>query len=107
MARSPLFDLYDPRGLLEEQARAGLLQRDDFDEDPFARQKATISDLLPAEQKSSMLNSLAQVGSSGLAAAGWLLDTPGSFVRGLLAGKPLSFLGTSDERVTGRDLPLQ
>ena len=104
MARSPLFDLYDPRGLLEEQARAGLLQRDDFDEDPFARQKATISDLLPAEQKSSMLNSLAQVGSSGLAAAGWLLDTPGSFVRGLLAGKPLSFLGTSDERVTGRDL---
>lgn len=109
MARSPLFDLYDPYGVLQQQAEMGALPRGEDEIDllglaELPRQRATIADLMPAEQQSSMLNSLAQVGSSGLAAAGWLLDTPGSFVRGLLAGKPLSFLGTSDERVTGRDL---
>jgi len=109
MARSPLFDLYDPYGVLQQQAEMGMLPRDEDEIEllglaELPRQKATIADLMPAEQKSSMLNSLAQVGSSGLAAAGWLLDMPGSLVRGILAGKPLSFLGTSDERVSGRDL---
>jgi|GEM_PF-1442635 len=108
MARSPLFDLYDPYGVLQQQAELGLLPPDD-DGDvigiaPLGRQRATIADLMPDDQKSGMLDSLAKAGSSGLAAAGWLFDTPGAFVRGLLAGKPLSFLGTSDDRVTGREL---
>jgi hypothetical protein len=108
MAQSPLFDIYDPYDLLKQQAAMGLLPPDE-DTDilgiaPLGRQRATIADLMPQEEKSGLLNSLAQVGSSGLATAGWLFDTPGALVRGLLAGKPLSFLGDSEERVTGREL---
>ena len=91
MARSRLFDLYDPYGLLEGQEGIP-------NDDP------TLADLMPQEEKSGMLRSLAEVGSSGLSTAGWVLDTPGALVRGVLAGKPLSFLGSSDDRVTGREL---
>lgn len=96
MDRSPLFDLYDPYGILDRQARAGML--------PGGPRRATVSDLLPEEEKKGMLRQLAQAGSSGLGTLGYLLDTPGSFVRGVLAGKPLSFLGSTEERVSGRDL---
>lgn len=96
MSNSPLFDLYDPHGILEQQARAGLL--------PGGPRRPTISDLLPEDEKRGMLRTLASAGSSGLGTLGWLLDFPGSFVRGILAGKPLSFLGSSDERVDGREL---
>jgi hypothetical protein len=91
MARSPLFDLYDPYGLLNGQEGIP-------NDDP------TLADLMPQEEKSSMLRSLAEAGTSTLSTAGWLLDTPGALVRGVLAGKPLSFLGSSDDRVTGREL---
>jgi hypothetical protein len=54
---------------------------------------------MPQEEKGSMLRSLAEAGSSGLAMAGDVLDTPGAWVRGLLAGDPFS-----EERISGRDL---
>lgn len=113
MARSPLFDYYDPYGVLEQQAQLGLLPTDEDDVDEyglptFSRRRVTLSDLMPAEEKSSLLNTLAQTGASGLSTAGWLLDTPGAMLRGLLAegpGKALSALwDSSDERVSGRDL---
>lgn len=91
MARSPLFDLYDPYGLLNGQEGIP-------DDDP------TLTDLLPEEEKRSMLRSLASVGASGLSTAGYILDTPGSLVRGILAGDPLSVFGSSEDRVTGREL---
>lgn len=102
MARSPLFDIFDPQGILQQQAELGMLDEDD----PFAppRKRAQISDLMPEEEKGSLLNTLAQIGSSGLATAGYILDTPGAFVRGLLAGDPLSVFGSSEDRVTGREL---
>jgi hypothetical protein len=99
MARSPLFDLYDPYGRLKAQADAGLLT----DEEGQERQ-ARIEDLLPEEEKTSLLRTLANAGTSGLAGAAYAFDYLGSGVRGLLAGKPASFMGTSDERVDGRDL---
>ena len=106
MARSPLFDIYDPQGILQQQAAMGLLPEDD--EEIFGavpvRRKPRISDLMPQEEQSGLLNTLAQAGSSGLAAAGYILDTPGALVRGLLAGDPLSVFGTSEDRVTGREL---
>jgi hypothetical protein len=86
MARSPLFDIYDPYGLLNGQEGIP-------DDDP------TLADLMPQEEKSSMLRSLAEAGTSGLAMAGNVLDTPGAWVRGLLAGDPFS-----EERISGRDL---
>lgn len=102
--RSPLFDIFDPYDTLQ----AGLLPEPDEEIDPIGlipiRRKPTISDLMPQEEKRGMLRSLAEMGSSGLSAVGYLLDTPGALVRGVLAGKPLSVLGTSDERVTGREL---
>jgi hypothetical protein len=103
MARSPLFDIYDPYGMLQDQARLGMLPGDDLFS-PGDSRTPTLADLMPEEEKSSMLGALSQAGTSGLQAAGWLFDTPGAFVRGILAGKPLSFLGSSDERVSGRDL---
>jgi hypothetical protein len=106
MSRSPLFDLYDPYGILQQQAEDGLLPESDGGFTGVGRQ-AQIADLLPPEEKQTMLRSLAEAGSSGLSTAGYLLDTPGALVRGILAGKPLSFLGSSDERVTGRDLMRQ
>lgn len=98
MARSPLLNLYDPYGILEEQAKLGLLPGGD----PLnPSRRLTISDLMPQEEKSSMLRALAERGTSGLALASDALDTPGSAVRGILAGKPLSVFGG---RVSGRDL---
>ena len=103
--RSPLFDIYDPDGTLEEQARLGLLM-DEEDEFGIRRPKrrATISDLMPEAEKGGLLNTLSQAGSSGLSWAGYLLDTPGALIRGTLAGDPLSVFGSSEERVSGRDL---
>lgn len=83
MARSPLFDLYDPTGSLGAER---------------------IEDLMPEEEKSSLLRSLANMGASGLSGFGYLLDTPGAIVRGILAGDPLSGFGDSERRVTGREL---
>lgn len=111
MARSPLFDLYDPYGILQDQARSGLLPietGDDEELDPIGvvpmRRKATVSDLMPAEEKRGLLQQLADAGSTGIASIGYLLDTPGALVRGALAGRPLSVFGNSEERVTGREL---
>ena len=75
---------------------------------PLGKRKAQLSDLMPEEEKSSLLRSLASQGSSGLAGLGWLLDTPGAIVRGGLSGGPSKALSalweTSDDRVDGRDL---
>lgn len=103
MARSPLFDIFDPDGLLAQQ---NMLLPDDDEVDVFAAvdRKPQLSDLMPKEEKSGLLSSLAQMGLSGLATAGYLLDTPGALVRGILAGDPLSVFGSSDDRVTGREL---
>ena len=107
MTRSSLFDEYDPYGLLQQQADMGMLPSDD-PYDPYARRKARISDLMGEEEKTGLLRSLSQAGSSGLAAAGWLFDTPGAFVRGLLSGGPgkaaSSLWENSEDRVSGRDL---
>jgi hypothetical protein len=108
MARSPLFDLYDPYGILQDQTDLGLSDFEPIGVAPIRRRKPSITDLMPEEQQSSMLRTLASAGSSGLAGLGWILDTPGSMVRGLLSegpGKALSALWeTSDDRVTGREL---
>ena len=91
MARSPLFDIYDPYGILQQQAEMVMLPSDDIE--PYGMvpigRKATLSDLMPEEEKTGWLNTLAQAASSGLAAAGWLFDTPGALIRGTLAGDPL------------------
>lgn len=93
MARSQLIDLYSgiqPIGL----ARLGRPER--------------IEDLMDEEEKDSLLQDLASRGASGLAGLGWLLDTPGSVVRGLLSGGPGKAVSAlwedSDDRVTGREL---
>jgi len=96
---SPLFDLYDPYGRLKSQYDSGLLT-----DEEGQRRKPRVEDLLSEEEKSSLLGTLANAGTSGLAAAGYALDYLGSGVRGLLAGQPTSVFGTSDERVSGRDL---
>jgi len=104
LARSPLFDIYDPYGALQQQAQFGMLPSNDEELDPLGivplgKRKAQLSDLMPEEEKQNMLQSLAEGGLSGLATAGHILDTPGAWVRGLLAGDPLS-----SERISGRDL---
>lgn len=106
MARSPLFDIYDPYGTLQQEA--------EYDIDPLTgkKRRATIADLLPEEERSSLLQSLANAGTSGLSGLGYLLDTPGSLIRGTISGiaegNPLkgiqTLLSPSDERVSGRDL---
>ena len=104
MARSPLLDLYDPYGILAEQARLGILPGQDPME---GGRQLTIADLMPEEEKKSRLRELAEVGTSGLSAAADFLDTGGSAIRGLLVGKPLSVFGrgmTGQERVSGRDV---
>lgn len=93
MAQSPLFDIYDDP-----------LEIDGYGVLPVRRKKRTLADLMPEEEKASLLQQLANQGSSGLSSVGWLLDTPGALVRGVLAGKPLSGFGSSDDRVTGREL---
>lgn len=106
MARSPLYDIYDPYGVLQQQAELGMLPGS-YGEGRDIR----LSDLMPEEEKASRLQKLANVGSSGLGAFGWLLDTPGAVVRGTLSGGPLKGLSalweSSDDRVTGRELMRQ
>lgn len=104
MARSPLYDIYDPYGLLEQQAQFGMLPGDQLGES----RNPTLSDLMPQEQQQGLLHTLANAGASGLSGLGWLLDTPGSIIRGALSGGPLKGLSalweSSDDRVTGREL---
>jgi hypothetical protein len=107
MARSSLFDMYDPYGLIQAEAKAGLLYGDEDPLEEIGGRKATVADLMPQEEQKGYLRRLSELGTSGLSALGWLLDTPGAAVRGALAGKPLSVFGTSEERVTGRDLARQ
>lgn len=113
MLRSPLFDIYDPYGMLQQQAQYGLLPEMDEELDPIGAapigaRKPQLSDLMPEEEKSAWLKKLSEMGSSGLAGLGWIMDTPGAMVRGGLSGgigKALSALtDTTDERVTGREL---
>lgn len=114
MARSPLFDIYDPYGVLQQQAEMGMLPSDE-DIEPYGMvpigRKATLSDLMPQEEKTGLLRSLANMGASGLTGLGWVLDTPGSMIRGLLSDGPSKALSalweSSDERVSGRDLMRQ
>lgn len=105
MARSPLFDLFDPYGDVERESKLGFLEDDlDIVGGFLSPRKPTLSDLMPEEEKSGLLSTLSQIGSSGLGWAGYLLDTPGALVRGTLAGDPLSAFGSSEDRVTGREL---
>lgn len=98
--RSPLFDQYDPGGLLKLQAKLGLLRGREFGDD----RDLTISDLMDPEEKQSYTSWLAEQGATGLGTVAYGLDTLGAGVRGLLAGKPGSVFGSTDERVSGRDL---
>lgn len=111
--RSPLFDIYDPYGILQQQAQNGMLPEMDDELEPLGiaplgQRKPQLSDLMPEEEKSAWLKKLSEMGSSGLAGLGWIMDTPGAVVRGGLSGgigKALSAItDTSDERVTGREL---
>ena len=105
MARSPLFDVFDPYGLATRRQDFSPIGVVPLDGDP------RIEDLMDEEEQASMLQNLAYAGSSGLTGIGWLLDTPGSMVRGLLSEGPMKALSalweTSDERVTGRELARQ
>jgi hypothetical protein len=108
MARSPLFDYYDPYGELEMQAQMGLLPPDEDDVDelgmPAPRSRPQISDLMPQEQQSSMLHSLASGAMSGLQLAGSVLGAPGRLVRSVLSGDPGAAFGGIEDDITGRDL---
>lgn len=109
MARSPLFDIYDPYGMMQQQAQYGVLpEPDDSADDSPQSRRPQLSDLMPADEQRSMLNRLAAAGSSGLSGLGWILDTPGAVVRGGLSGGPLKALSalweTTDDRVDGREL---
>lgn len=105
MSRSPLFDIYDPYGILSQQAELGLLPDED---DPLKKRRLQTADLLPDEERTGLLRSLANVGTSGLAGLGWILDTPGAMIRGTLSDGPWKGLSalweSSDDRVTGREL---
>lgn len=108
MSQSPLFDVFGP-GLSE----LGALP--DIGDDPIGivplGRKRRIEDLMSEEEQASMLQNLAYAGASGLSGFGWLLDTPGSMVRGLLSGGPGKAISalweSSDDRVTGRELARQ
>ena len=111
MALSPLYDIFDPDGEIRRRAELGLLEdeeRDYLGVIPLGQRKPRLSDLMPKEEQRGFLRSLAEMGSSGLAGAGWLLDTPGAVIRGTLSGGPMKGLSalweTSDDRVTGREL---
>lgn len=70
------------------------------------RQPSLLPDLSEAEVP-GMLGNLANSVLSGVAAVGNVLDTPGSLVRGLLAGEPGRAFGgifDPDQRVSGREL---
>lgn len=98
---SPLFDIYDPYDQLAGDTYDPITGR-------WKKRQPTLESLLPAEEKASLLSSLANMGASGLSGLGWLLDTPGAVVRGTLSGGPLKGVSalweTSDDRVTGREL---
>lgn len=98
--RSPLFDEYDPTGYLALQAELGMLRGRKLGDD----RDLTIADLMDPEEKQSYTSWLAEQGATGLGTVAYGLDTLGAGVRGLLAGKPGSVFGSSDERVSGRDL---
>lgn len=108
MARSPLFDIFDPY----DRLTAGLLPEADEEIDPIGlvpiKRRPQISDLMPEEEKTGLLRSLANMGASGVTGLGWILDTPGAMARGLLSGGPGKAISalweTSDDRVTGREL---
>ena len=71
------------------------------------RQAERIEDILSEEEKSSLLSEMARSGLSGLNALSWLLDIPGSAVRGIVGGdvdSALASLDASRERLSGRDL---
>jgi hypothetical protein len=113
LPRSPLFDIYDPFGDLARQAQQGIFPGGDEELDPLGvaplgTRKLQLADLMPEEEKSSLLHNLATAGGSGLAGLGWILDTPGAMVRGGLSGGPMKALSalwdTTDERVDGREL---
>lgn len=115
MARSPLFDIFDPDGELQRRAGLGLLE-DDEEMDylgviPLKKRKPQLSDLMPQEEQRGFLRKLSEMGTSGLAGLGWILDTPGAVVRGALSGGPAKAISalweTSDDRVTGRELARQ
>jgi len=107
MARSPLYDLYDPYGELSQYA----MPEYDPETGTFRKPRPALADLLPEEEKRTMLRKLSEAGSSGLAGLGWFLDTPGAVVRGTLSGGPLkgasALWDTSEDRVTGRELARQ
>jgi hypothetical protein len=113
MALSPLFDIYDPQRRFQDDLDLGFPQTEEeiLGLVPIRKRKPQVADLLPEEEKTTLLRQLANAGSSGLSAFGWLLDTPGSMVRGLLSegpGKALSALWEdSEQRVTGRELARQ
>lgn len=113
MALSPLFNIYDPQGLMQDDLGLGLPQTDEeiLGLVPIRKRQPQVTDLLPEEEKTTLLRQLANAGSSGLSGFGWLLDTPGAVVRGLLSegpGKALSALWEdSEQRVTGRELARQ
>lgn len=99
LVASPLYDIYDPYGVIRQQAELGAFG---------SPRDVRLSDLMPEEEKTGLLRSLAARGSSGLAGLGWLLDTPGAVVRGTLSAGPLKGLAAlwenSADRVTGREL---
>lgn len=78
---------------------------------PIRKRQPQVTDLLPEEEKTTLLRQLANAGASGLSAFGHVLDTPGAMVRGLLSegpGKALAALWEdSEQRVTGRELARQ
>jgi hypothetical protein len=99
MASSPLYDIFDPDEELRRKAELHRL---------LTGERMSLTDLMPEEEKSSLLDQLSNAGSSGLATVGWIFDTPGAMVRGALSGglpKGLSALWeSSDDRVDGREL---
>jgi hypothetical protein len=102
--RSPLFDIFDPYQELNNQQ---FYDQDDLLAPPRKRDP-TISDLMPEEEKQSLLRSAANMGASGVSGLGWLLDTPGAVIRGLASGGPAKAISalweSSGDRVEGREL---
>ena len=71
------------------------------------RASATDKVTLTPEDEKSLLSSVISTGGSALQKAGTFLDTPGSVVRGLLAGEPKRALGgifDPEQRVQAEDL---
>ena len=72
MASSPLYDIFDPDEELRRKAELHRL---------LTGERMSLTDLMPEEEKSSLLDRLSNAGSSGLATVGWIFDTPGAMVR--------------------------